>query len=124
MATGIIIGVIIAVCILAVKSYLKKLAQGCCGSGGDKEKTYKTKPDMSEYKYKYTVTIDGMSCKNCAARIENSFNRQKGIYSHVDYKSGVAEIYSEASLTEIFLCQRIIGLGYYVERIEENELRI
>ncbi|MDD6991158.1 MAG: hypothetical protein PUI48_04955 [Oscillospiraceae bacterium] len=39
MATGIIIALLIAICITAIKSYLKKLAHGCCGAGGDDEKT-------------------------------------------------------------------------------------
>ncbi|MGN0656735.1 MAG: heavy-metal-associated domain-containing protein [Ruminiclostridium sp.] len=124
MATGIIVGIIIAVCIFAVKSYTRKLAHGCCGSGGDNEKSQAHKADLSGYKYRYTVTIGGMSCKNCAARIENSFNRQEGTFAQVDYKGGTAEIYSETPVTDISLRQRIIGLGYSVERIEENELRM
>ena len=124
MATGIIVGIIIAVCIFAVKSYTRKLAHGCCGSGGDNEKSQAHKADLSGYNYRYTITIGGMSCKNCAARIENSFNRQEGKFAQVYYKGGTAEIYSETPVTDISLRQRIIGLGYSVERIEENELRM
>ncbi|MGN0595962.1 MAG: hypothetical protein ACI4J1_01345 [Ruminiclostridium sp.] len=124
MATVVIIGVIIAVCILAVKSYMRKLAHGCCGAAGDSEQPQAHNGDLSGYNYRYIVTIGGMSCKNCAAKIENSFNRQKGTFAQADYKAGVTEIYSEIPVTEISLRQRIIGLGYSVERIEENELRM
>lgn len=122
MATGIIIGVIIVICIFSVKSYMKKLSHGCCGTGGDNEKSGVHNPDLSRFKYRYSVKIGGMSCKNCAARIENVFNRQGEKIAKVDYKSGIAEIFSETPVSEIALRQKIISLGYSVERIEENEL--
>lgn len=121
MATGIIIALLIAICLTAVKSYLKKLAHGCCGAGGDEEKRSKSKHDLSECKYRYTVKIGGMSCKKCAAKIENAFNRQ-GIYSQVDFKNGTVEIYSPSPVAEFNVRQTIVGLGYSVERTEENEL--
>lgn len=121
MATGIIIALLIAICITAIKSYLKKLAHGCCGAGGDNEKTDKSKPDLSDCKYRYTVYIGGMSCKNCAARIENVFSRQ-GIYAQADFKNGTAKIYSRSPVAEFTVRQTIVGLGYSVERTEENEL--
>ena len=121
MATAIIIVLLIAICITAVKSYMKKLAHGCCGAGGDEENRSASKPDLSDCKYRYTVYIGGMSCKNCAARIENAFSRQ-GIYVQADFKKGTAEIFSPLPVAEFTLKQTIVGLGYSVERTEENEL--
>ena len=121
MATAIIIVLLIAICITAVKSYMKKLAYGCCGAGGNNEKTDKTKPDLSDRKYRYTVYIGGMSCKNCAARIENAFNRQ-GIYAQADFKNGTAEIYSRSPVAEFTVRQTIVGLGYSVLSLERCEI--
>ena len=121
MATGIIIALLITICITAIKSYLKKLAHGCCGAGGDEEKRSKSKRDLSDCKYRYSMKIGGMSCKNCAAKIENAFNRQ-GIYAQTDFKNGTAEIYSPSPVAEFKVRQTIVGLGYSVERTEENEL--
>ncbi|MGN0692299.1 MAG: cation transporter [Oscillospiraceae bacterium] len=120
MATGIIIALLIAICITAIKSYLKKLAHGCCGADGDDEKADKSKPDMSDCKYRYTVYIGGMTCKNCAARIENAFSRQ-GIYVQADFKNGTAEIYSKSPVSEFTVRQTVVGLGYSVGGIEKNE---
>lgn len=117
MATGIIIGIIIVICIFSVKSYMKKLAHGCCGTGGDNEKTDIHNPDLSGFKYRYTVKIGGMSCKNCAARIEKAFNRE-GVYAQVDFINGTAQFFSETPVSEISFRQKIISLGYSVERIE------
>lgn len=123
MATAIIIILLILICIFSVKSYMKKLAHGCCGTGGDEEKTSEIKSDLSEYKYKCTVKIGGMSCKNCAARIENAFNRKDGLHADVNFKSGTAEIYSNTDVTEFTIRQTVVGLGYSVERIEKKLIR-
>lgn len=121
MATGIIISVLVVICVFAVKSYMKKVAHGCCGTGSDDVKVAEKKTDLSEYKYKTTVHIGGMSCKNCAERIANALNRQ-GLYAEADYKSGIAEVYSAAPVSDFTIRQTVIELGYTVERTEENEL--
>ena len=122
MATGIIISVLIVVCLIAVRTYVKKLAHGCCGVDGDKERKIAETADLSDCKYRYTVKIGGMTCNNCAARIENMLNRQEGIFARVDLKIGIAEISAKEALPEIVIRQRIVGLGYSVEEIKQNEL--
>lgn len=107
---------------MAVKSYAKKLAHGCCGAGGDKERKLTKTVDLAEYKYHYSVKISGMTCKNCAVRIENAFNRQEGIFARVNFKSGCAEVSAKEPLTEIVIRQTVVGLGYSVEEIKQNEL--
>ena len=113
---------LVGACVMAVKSYAKKLSHGCCGEGGDKERKVAETADLSEYKYHYSVKIGGMSCKNCAVRIENAFNRQNGIVARVNFKSGTAEVSAKEPLTEIVIRQTVIGLGYSVEEIKQNEL--
>ena len=122
MATGIIISVLIVLSFIAVRTYVKKLAHGCCGAGGDKERKIAETADLSNCKYRYTVKIGGMICKNCAVRIENTFNRQNDIFAQADYKSGIAEISAKEALPVIVIRQRIVGLGYSVEEIKQNEL--
>ncbi|MDE5742342.1 MAG: cation transporter [Oscillospiraceae bacterium] len=119
MATAIILILLILICIFSVKSYIKKLAHGCCGTGDDDEKASETKADLSECKYKYTVKVGGMSCKNCAAKIENVFNRKDGLYAKADFENGTAEIYSNAEVSEFTVRQTVVGLGYSVEGIEK-----
>ena len=122
LATGIIISVLIVVCLIAVRTYVKKLAHGCCGVDGDKERKIAETADLSDCKYRYTVKIGGMTCKNCAVRIENTFNRQNDVFAQADYKSSIAEISAKEALPEIVVRQRIVGLGYSVEEIKQNEL--
>ena len=41
MGTAVIIVILIVIVIFSVKSYMKKLASGCCGAGEDKVKKIK-----------------------------------------------------------------------------------
>lgn len=117
MTTVIIIALLVVMCAFAVWSYVRKLSHGCCGAGGDKEKKIVKTADLSGFKYKYSVKIGGMSCKNCAVRIENAFNRQEGIFARVDFKSVTAEVCAKEPLPEIVIRQTVIGLGYSVVEI-------
>lgn len=121
MITAIIIVALAVACFFAVRSYMKKISHGCCGAGGGEIKEELQKPDISGCKYKYTVKIGGMSCKKCAARIENAFLRQ-GIAAEADNVRGEEILYSKEQISDFTIRSTIIGLGYTVERIEENEL--
>ena len=122
MATAIIIVLLVTVCVFAVWGYVRKLSRGCCGASGDKERKITKNTDLAECKFRYFVKIGGMSCKNCAVRIENAFNRQEGIFARVDFKSGSAEVSAKEPLPEIVIRQTVIGLGYSVEEIKQNKL--
>lgn len=52
MTAGIIISVLVVVCFIAVRSYVKKLAHGCCGGGGDKEQKLTKTTDLSEFRFR------------------------------------------------------------------------
>ena len=69
--TVIICAVLALIAALAIRSYVKKLRNGCCGAGGDSEKRLRP-PDreLSHYPYAWRIKIDGMSCKRCALRVE------------------------------------------------------
>lgn len=122
MGTVIIVVLIAALCVIGVISYAKKLSHGCCGTGGGSERKVTKTADLSEYKYQYSVKIGGMSCKNCAIRIENAFNRQEGIYARVDFKTGISEISAKEPVSDFELRKTILGLGYSVVEIKKNEL--
>ena len=118
---AIIISALVIIAIISVKTYLRNLAQGCCGTDGGKEGKIKVdKSDVSEYNYKYKVEIVGMTCKNCTARIENVFNRKDGILAEVSLDDSDAIIYSKTRLTEFAIRQTIVGLGYSVTNITEE----
>lgn len=121
MITAIIIAALAAACFFAVRSYTKKISHGCCGAGGGGIDEDLQKPDISACKFKYTVKIGGMSCKKCAARIENAFLRQE-IAAKANHVRGEAVLYSKEPVSDFTIRSTVIGLDYTVERIEKNEL--
>ncbi len=117
--TAAIIIALALVCFLAIRSYIRKLAHGCCNAGSDTEQRLSKSADLSNYAHRYSVKIGGMTCKNCALRIENAFNRQEGLAARVDFKSGLAEVASNSQIAELTLRKTVVELGYSVEEIAD-----
>ena len=118
LTTAVIVAVIVGICAVAVLSYIKKLSKGCCGTASDKENRIEAAD--GDYRYFYTVQVTGMTCPKCSLRIENGFNRQKGIKAEADHKSGIVNISSEKELAEILIRKTVIDLGYSISAISEN----
>lgn len=110
LGTAVIIAIIAVICVIAVISYIRKLSKGCCGTAADKEKRLAQK--QGSFPYSVTVSIGGMTCENCAARIENGFNRLDGVSASVDHKSATAVIRSEKPLSETTIRRTVMELGY------------
>jgi len=113
MGTAIICLILLIICIFAVKSYVKKLRSGCCGGESDTEKRVKPlDTDTSHYRYKYIIGIDGMSCQNCAAHVENAFNTQEGYLAKVNLRKKNAEILTKEPVQEADFKRIITKAGY------------
>lgn len=95
MSTAVICILLIVICVFGIKSYLKRLTSGCCGSSGEKAvKRIKVKDrDLSHYPHQCILKVDGMSCGNCAIRVENALNAMEGVWARVNLESGEASVY-------------------------------
>lgn len=121
MSTAIICAILVVICVFSVKSYAKKLTQGCCGSGGDTVKRIRPKDKtLSDYSHCYHISIDDMSCKNCAIRVENAFNRTEGLYAKVNLGKAEAELYSKEELSEEVIRKTIAKAGYKATKISKD----
>ena len=67
----------------------------------------------------YRLKIEGMSCKNCAIRIENAFNEQEGFYAKVDLGKKSALIRLKVPAAEEMLEQTVSRAGYQVTELEQ-----
>ena len=113
MSTAIIILILLVICFCAVKSYMKKLASGCCGAGGDDTKEITVSDtDESHYPYKVTLAVKGMTCKKCEERIENKLNSENGIWAQADAKSGTVTVRMKNEISSFRLKQLIMAAGY------------
>ena len=123
MATVIICIVIIVICIFGVKSYVGRLANGCCGGGSDGVK--KEKPvdsDLSHFPYTYEVGVEGMSCKNCVARVENAFNTQPDgkFYATVNLGKKLATVHTKEEVEREELRSIVVRAGYDITKVEKK----
>ena len=95
MSTAIICVILAAIVVYAVISYKKKVTRGCCGAETDApQKVTPADGDASHYPYQYSLVIEGMSCKACARRVMNAFNKE-GFYAlSANFKTGEAAVLS------------------------------
>ena len=119
MSTAAICILLIIVCVFGIRSYLKRLTLGCCGSSGEKAvKRIKVKDrDLSHYPHQCILKVDGMSCGNCAIRVENALNAMDGIWARVDLESGEASVHMKQEYEDRALKDAVKASGYTVFRI-------
>ena len=115
MSQAVIIVILAAV--TACGGYLscKRLTKGggCCGEHEAAEKTVTVQDrDRSHYPYSAEMKIDGMTCRNCARRVENSLNSEEGIWARVDLNSSTARILSKNEIDKRRLKSIIAAAGY------------
>ena len=117
--TMVMVLLLVAIAVYTVISYRKKLASGCCGTGGDKVERIAKVGDASAYPHHKVAIIDGMHCENCAARVANAFNQEEGMMAKVHLSKKRADIYSQEPLEDGRIKQLVAKAGYMVTAIEE-----
>ena len=120
-STAIICLVLVLICVLGVRSYLKKLHTGCCGSGDEPVKRIGPQDrNPSHYPYGKVLQIEGMHCQNCAARVENAFHREEGVLARVQLGKGKAVVLSKREIPDATLKETVRCLGYRVVEIHQG----
>lgn len=117
ISTAVILVILLAVLVVGVKSYMKKLASGCCGSSDAVKKVRPQDADSSHYPYHKTALIEGMMCENCAHRVENAFNAQPGMMAKASVSGKCAEVFSKTPLDDEQIRRAVSGAGYSVVSI-------
>ena len=87
--TAIIIIICAALLILFAVYRTVQKARGrskssCCGTPEVRTVKKVDDTDPSHYPYRYTLSIDGMHCSNCARTVENELNSMDGVWGKVD----------------------------------------
>lgn len=114
MSTAIIVVILVFICIFSIKSYAKKLANGCCG-GGDVEKKIKVKnKNKADYPFCVEIAVDGMTCGHCKMRVENVLNSQNGVWAEVDLKKKSVTVRMKERISDEELKKIITKEGYSV----------
>ena len=118
----IVLTVILAAAVAwAIVHTVQKSRKGgdCCG---DREETVKRVPvgDRNKAHYPYTaeLTVEGMTCENCARRVENALNTLDGVWAKVDIGSHRATVRLKGPPEEIELRRAVHDAGYVVTGIQ------
>ena len=121
MAVGFLIGIVLAVVvILAIRQIVKKARRGggCCP---EREETVRRVPvadrNRKHYPYQVRMQIGGMTCENCARRVENALNSLDNVWAEVRISdhTAVVRLKQEPDVRE--LSRKVTEAGYAVTRI-------
>ena len=77
MSTIIICAILVVICFFGIRSSMKRVSNGCCGTGDDVKKVKAEDTDVSHYPYHFEVEVEGMTCSQCKKRVENAFKRKE-----------------------------------------------
>ena len=108
MINGIILVLVLAVLILAVKSTVKHFRGECSCCGGSKGLIKETEKKLSNpIVGKKTISIEGMTCDHCRQSVEKALNAMDGVSARVNLKkkhvrSGI--VVHRNGFTDGFLC--------------------
>ena len=96
----VLVGLIIA---FGLYKTISRSKQGSACCGGHEENIKRVGPsdrNKSHYPYEAKADIMGMTCDNCAARVENALNKLDGIWASVSINSKKAKILSKEKTTK------------------------
>lgn len=116
MADVIIIVILVILIIIGISSTIKhfKGEGGCCGGGSSvKVKRKKLKQVVKER----IVTIEGMTCEHCKARVESRLNELDGVSAKVNLKRQTAVVSMEKDVEDEVVKKTIENAGYEVVEV-------
>lgn len=119
MAAAIICLILIIAVIFAVKSCLKRLSSGCCGSSSQLavKKIKVRDKDPSHYPFHKCLKVDGMTCQSCSNRVENALNAIDGVWAGVSLMEGEADVRMKQDIEDGILAAAVSHAGYTVYKV-------
>ncbi len=86
---------------------------GCCGEHAAAEKRVAVADrNKSHYPFRISLQIGGMTCENCARRVENALNRLDGVWAAVSIGSRSAEVLCKSEPDEALFRDTVREAGY------------
>ena len=124
MTNTILILILIAVIAAAAYFSVKRLRKGggCCGEHAAAEKRVGAKDrDPRHYPHSLTLRIGGMTCSNCARRVENALNALDGTWARADIGTHTAKVRTINAPDEALLRRTVSDAGYSVLGMEADK---
>ena len=119
MINVILILLIALIALGGVRSLIKRAnGESCCSGGASEIAVEPADKNKKPYPLKAKVTIDGMKCRNCAARIQNRLN-ENGMWARVNFSKKTAVVLAKETDAETKIKKIIQDAGYRVTAYEE-----
>ena len=99
-----------------------KAKSSCCGSAESVLPKAVADTDGSHYPFRYNVSVDGMMCSNCAARVENAINASGDTWAHVNLGRHRAEVLAKHEKTKEDFRKALKGTDYKVTGFEQVQM--
>lgn len=88
---------------------------GCCGEHEAAEKRVAVADrNRSHYPYELSLHIGGMTCENCARRVENALNRLDGTWADVSISDHSARVLCKTMPQESAIREAVRTAGYTI----------
>ena len=117
MTTIVIAILVAALCGWAVWRIVVKVRKGggCCGEHeATVRKSQVTDKNRKHYPFRCILEIGGMTCDNCARRVENALIALPGVWATVDISTQKATVYLKEKPVAEQLRNAVASAGYTV----------
>lgn len=112
MATALIVIGLVLICVLACRSYMRKLRYGCCGGNMEEVRIKVSDRNEEHYPYHISFTVEDMHCKNCVHRIENRLHELDGVWATAHLAEKTVWVRMKKEYDAETLAQQIRRAGY------------
>lgn len=116
MGNVIILAILLVMVVLAVNSGRKhfKGSGGCCGGGGEERPHKKLEAPAVGQR---VLSVEGMHCESCQARIEKAIDRLDGVVCKTNLRKKTATVTFSQPVSDDTLKEIVEKLGYRVTEI-------
>ena len=116
MGNVIILAILLVMVVLAVNSGRKHFegSGGCCGGGGEKRPHKKLEEPAIGQR---VLSVEGMHCESCQARIEKAIDRLDGVVCKTNLHKKTATVTFSQPVSDDTLKEIVEKLGYRVTEI-------
>ncbi len=94
---------------------------GCCGEHEQVEKKLRAADrSKAHYPYALSLRIGGMTCSNCARKVENALNGMDGVWAKVAIDTHGARVLCKTPPDEAAIREAVRQAGYTVTDYRES----
>jgi len=98
-----------------------RFGSSCCGEKEATVERIRAKDaDPSHYPYHYSLKVEGMTCGNCARRVENAFHQTGEALAHVDLGAKQVKLSYKRCVNRQELAKIVDAAGYTLMEFEEE----